>query len=158
MSIKREYYDSGNLYSEFFEINNKKNGICKKYYETGQIWFIGEYIDDKLNGECKEYNQNGKLRKITNYFDNIQNGCYSSYYDNGLLFEKGQFSNDKRTGEFKQYHYYNLDSDNKLYEICYYIDGKKNGICKCYNIDGIITSSRIYNNNIIDEYTSFAFQ
>ncbi len=29
MSIKREYYDSGNLYSEFFEINNKKMVFVK---------------------------------------------------------------------------------------------------------------------------------
>jgi antitoxin component YwqK of YwqJK toxin-antitoxin module len=33
--VKREYYNSGELRSEVFEINGKKEGEYKTYYENG---------------------------------------------------------------------------------------------------------------------------
>ena len=47
--VKRTYYESGELESECFEINGKKNGEYKEYYEDGQLYIICSYIDGKTN-------------------------------------------------------------------------------------------------------------
>ena len=45
--VKREYYESGKLKSECFEINGKKNGEYKRYHQNGQLNIICSYIDGK---------------------------------------------------------------------------------------------------------------
>ena len=48
--VKRTYFESGQLESECFEINGKKNGEEKTYHENGQLLCICSYIDNKKNG------------------------------------------------------------------------------------------------------------
>ena len=43
--FKRTYYETGELKSEWFEINGKKNGEYKQYYENGQLKKIYNYIN-----------------------------------------------------------------------------------------------------------------
>ena len=73
----RTYYESGELRSEHFELNGKKNGEFKSYHKNGQLCFICSFIDGITNGETKEYTstgelirkwilENGNLIKITN--------------------------------------------------------------------------------------------
>ncbi len=55
--VVRTYYSSGELLSEYFEINGIKYGEEKHYYENGQLERICIYIDGKKNGEEKWYYQ-----------------------------------------------------------------------------------------------------
>ena len=43
-------------------------------------------------------------------------------YENGLLWEICSYIDEKKNGEYKWYY-----ANGQLYEICMYIDGKKNG-------------------------------
>ena len=87
--VQRTYYDSGELESEVFIINDKMHGDFKLYYENdsklktdsfGQIRVICSYIDGKKNGEYKEYYPNGKLYKNYLYINDKKNGEYKEYY------------------------------------------------------------------------------
>ena len=49
--VKRTYYNNGELESEVFVINGKRNGNYKEYHENGQLMEICSYIDGKKNGE-----------------------------------------------------------------------------------------------------------
>ena len=49
------------LSEEYFQINNKKQGIYKSYYETGQLWEEVNYIDDKREEIYKSYYETGQL-------------------------------------------------------------------------------------------------
>ncbi len=93
VEYKREYYNSGELEKEYFEINEKKEGEFKSYYKNGKIREIYTYIDGKRNGEYKYYFPDGSLTTI------------------------GTSVNDNKNGEFKYY------SDNVLVDSCIYING-----------------------------------
>jgi antitoxin component YwqK of YwqJK toxin-antitoxin module len=56
--LKRTYYADGELKSEVFEINGKKEGELKIYYKNGQIMISCNYINGYINGEYKEYYEN----------------------------------------------------------------------------------------------------
>ncbi len=88
---KREYYNSGELEKEYFEINEKKEGEFKSYYKNGQILEIYTYIDGKRNGE------------------------YKYYYPDGTLSTIGTFANDNKNGVFKYYSEFNVLVDSYIY-------------------------------------------
>jgi antitoxin component YwqK of YwqJK toxin-antitoxin module len=46
--FKREYHDSGKLKSEWFEINEKKEGEFKMYYPDGKLWKRCIFINGEL--------------------------------------------------------------------------------------------------------------
>jgi antitoxin component YwqK of YwqJK toxin-antitoxin module len=73
--VKRTYYTSGELESEWFEINGKMYGEYKQYYENGIIHIICNYYNNILNGEDKQYYDNGQLCKKIIYV----NGKWSVY-------------------------------------------------------------------------------
>ena len=66
--LKREYYSSGELLSEVYMINGKKEGVSKNYYKNGQIEVITNYVNDKKNGHYKEY------------FDEYSNNLFKNIY------------------------------------------------------------------------------
>ena len=45
--VKRTYYQSGALHTEYIEIDGKKNGEYKCYWPNGQLSIICSYIDDE---------------------------------------------------------------------------------------------------------------
>ena len=57
--VKRTYYESGELLSEVFEINGKKNGEYKRYNELGMLIKTSMY-------------DNGELKEIYNYVNGIK--------------------------------------------------------------------------------------
>ena len=122
--VKREYYKTGELKSECFEINDRKNGEYKKYYENGselsldnskrknlsstdsfgQLKEICSYIDGGINGEYKRYYESGKILNICSYIGGIKNGEYKEYHKNGQLSYICSYIDDEINGEKKEYH------------------------------------------------------
>jgi antitoxin component YwqK of YwqJK toxin-antitoxin module len=60
--VIRTYYESGQLKSEVFVVNNMRNGEYKQYWNNGQLYCILFYIDNMINGEYKQYLKNGHQR------------------------------------------------------------------------------------------------
>ena len=59
--VIKTYHYTGELKSEVYYVNGKKNGEYKKYYENGQLWEICSYTNDKKNEKYKMYDNNGEL-------------------------------------------------------------------------------------------------
>ncbi len=60
--VKREYYSTGELETEWFEVNGKKEGESKSYYSTGKLMLVSNYVNDKIAGEFKLYYENGQFQ------------------------------------------------------------------------------------------------
>jgi antitoxin component YwqK of YwqJK toxin-antitoxin module len=149
--LKRNFYDSGELESEVFEINGIKHGIFKSYWQNGQINIICSFIDDKINGEYKQYQyytknpfidstKNEGLLKTCNYINDKLNGECKIFHQNGNLKEICNYIDDKKNGEFKTYY-----ENGNLKEICNYNDNVINGNYKLYDRNGFLIKSISYN-------------
>ena len=92
--LKRTYFRSGELFSEWYEINGKIEGEFKYYYANGQLEEIEQYIDGKLNGESKSYYPNGKLYIIETFMEDKKNGEYKEYDYEGNLVKSCMYEND----------------------------------------------------------------
>ena len=57
VEVKKEYYDSGALYSETPYVNGEKQGIEKHYYESGALELEIPYVNGKRHGIEKRYNK-----------------------------------------------------------------------------------------------------
>ena len=93
MQIRRYY--NHNLEEEYFQIDDKKQGLALMYFESGQIMNIVSYSKDIKNGEFKEFHENGKLRKQGYYQDDIKVGDWCYYNENGTQIKCENF--DKKT-------------------------------------------------------------
>jgi antitoxin component YwqK of YwqJK toxin-antitoxin module len=60
-NIVREYYDSGNIKSEYALSNGKKNGVQRDFYENGVQRKIAHYLDDILTGEYIQFDSLGRI-------------------------------------------------------------------------------------------------
>jgi antitoxin component YwqK of YwqJK toxin-antitoxin module len=95
--LKKEYYETGELKSECFEINGKKHGENKIFNKNGQLLNSCSYVDGKKHGEERDYYENGSLRFTCTYVDDKIHGlekwyssktgklCYLRIFENGEL-------------------------------------------------------------------------
>ncbi len=59
----RKYFGNGQLESEVFYKNGKREGLAKLYYPSGQLKAEGVFKNGKLEGAVKEYDEKGSLRQ-----------------------------------------------------------------------------------------------
>ncbi len=110
------------LKEEYFQNNNKREGIYKRYYSNGNLLIICNYINGKLNGDYKTYYNSGVIETECNYIEHKRTGIYKEYYDNALLYKEYTYGDHPN-------HYY-----------------------KEYNYNGILILEKISNENIRREY------
>lgn len=102
---KKEYYQSGELKSEYYkDDNNLKQGEVLKYYKNGIIKSIGYCTNDTFNGIYKEYYSNSQLKIQTMFFKGLQNGEFLEYFDNGQIKQKSNYIDGKENGLFIYYY------------------------------------------------------
>jgi antitoxin component YwqK of YwqJK toxin-antitoxin module len=178
--VERKYYLTGELKSEVFVINGKKEGEYKEYSRKGKIIKKQFYTDDTLNGESIEYYSeendyiplilskpgiareyygmtkkfcidDQNLKVSQTYIDGNLNGEYKSYHYNGKIDKSIMYIDGKKNGEFKRYH-----CNGQLAHICVYINDKINGECKSYYENGALKESRMYiDDKLNGEYKSY---
>ena len=71
--LKREYFDSGELKSEVFEINGKKNGLYKEWHQKISRGIQREkmyckYSNGYKDGLCLSWNEEGILIRDEYYY------------------------------------------------------------------------------------------
>jgi antitoxin component YwqK of YwqJK toxin-antitoxin module len=118
--LKRTYYPNGDLATEVFEINGKREGVFKSYHinitnitelynkidttnSPKHISCICYYFDGKINGEYITYHYNGDLCCICNYVDGKIEGEWKKYYSSGQLETIGNYIDGKQDGQFITY-------------------------------------------------------
>lgn len=147
-----EYYDNGNLKSEFHFLNNKKHGLQITYYPNKRIDTSIEYNNGKKEGKYLKYydNENNDIKTITHYKNNEKNGTHQEYYPGNNIKKEYYYENNKqinkqidyykngKKSKIEEYTYdedvYNIHKFNENEELIYlYVKNKKNIIEQSYN-------------------------
>jgi antitoxin component YwqK of YwqJK toxin-antitoxin module len=64
----KEYYQNGNVKTDFQDYYDNQDGLYKEYYENGKLKEEGNYYNGLLHGTYKYYDQNGKVAESRNYY------------------------------------------------------------------------------------------
>ena len=131
--IRKTYYKSGQIESEFEYQNDKKNGMATFYYENGEIQSEVTFKNEQPVGKGIFYDENGNLYLEYNY--DTQEA--KEYTEGGKHYEIGKINNNKKNGVWKEY----ITSDDHLMNEFTYVDDIKTGPCINYWSDG---SGKIY--------------
>ena len=86
-----DFYENGQLKSEWNFKDGEANGSFKEYYENGQLFEDGHWKDGLRHGNFKEYYKNGQLNSVWNIKDGKAHGPYKEYDKNGQLIEEGNW-------------------------------------------------------------------
>ncbi|RME19110.1 MAG: hypothetical protein D6799_01900 [Bacteroidetes bacterium] len=102
--IWRTYWSNGDLRSECFYIDNKKNGLEILFYDypdcPEQEAF---YKNDSLNGWLVRYSKRCKKIFEEQYVSGKKEGWEFEYYDNGMKKAEGFYKNGALDGFYKVY-------------------------------------------------------
>lgn len=85
------YYNSGELLSETYYRNKKKEGIGKRFYRNGNVQMEAYYEAGKKQGEGKYYYQDGSLYRLNHYKDDALHGEQIKYRPNGKLMSRQSY-------------------------------------------------------------------
>ncbi len=120
--MKREFYRSGELKSEFKTVGKMKNGEAKYYYKNGLLKDKVNYKNDILDGDCFSYDKGGHLISRGYFRGGKPVGPIFYYYQNNLI-----LYNER---DLKQDVYYvkKFDSSNKQLI-------KEEGVCLSPNLE-----------------------
>lgn len=90
--VYREYYKNGNTKIEgYLDQKGEKSGIWKGYSENGQIQSETFFLEGKKNGHTVVFLPNGKPKYIGEYKDDIKIGLWRFYDDQGNLSKEVEF-------------------------------------------------------------------
>ena len=131
-------------------LNGERNGKGKEYnYYTGILEFEGEYLNGQRNGKGKEYDLDSNLLFEGEYLYSFK--IRGKEYINGILEYKGEYKygnkwNGKGYDEYGNIIYELINGngkikeyfDNKLIFEGEYLNGKRNGKGKEYDIYGTL--------------------
>lgn len=102
--IWRTFWSNGDLRSETFYVNGKKNGLEIIFYDTPDCPEQEAYFkNDTLNGWLIRYSKRCKKIFEEQYVNGIKEGWEYEYYDNGIKKAEGYFKNGLLDGFYKVY-------------------------------------------------------
>lgn len=138
------YYDLGENFLSYnvpFK-NNKIEGEVEILYEDGNTKSLINFSEGERQGEEKEYFRSGDKKYVFSNLNNQPEGEYFSYFENGKTESKGVYKEGVMIGNWQYFNYYG----EKTEEVFYDEKGKKTGLYKQYDIDGVVYSEVDYKN------------
>ncbi len=107
----RKWFDNGQLWKEYYMINNKMDKYYKEWYrkkeyssdDSIQLYIHEEYKDGYKDGTCTYWYENGKIMSQTIYKKDV---VYEEkeWYENGQLQYVITYKDEKYNGEQTEYH------------------------------------------------------
>jgi antitoxin component YwqK of YwqJK toxin-antitoxin module len=76
------WYESGQLTSEIYWVNNRRTGTVATWYESGQKSGEIEYVDDKRQGLSTAWYENGQKERECNYHGGFISGQCITWHKN----------------------------------------------------------------------------
>ena len=170
------FNDVGNLLYEKNVVDNKQDGVTKTYnldgsidtklqyiagslegeqivyYSTGRILKKMMYKNNQLDGDFIQYHENGKLKKTGKYVLGNAVGVWIEYYDSEQMLDSGAYNSiGALVGKWVIYH-----KNGKLKQVSSYdVKGKKLGVQKEYDVDGVLHGSYMYSDNKLTSYSMY---
>ncbi|MDT8412427.1 MAG: tetratricopeptide repeat protein [Vicingaceae bacterium] len=138
------YYNLGKDYLNYKVSykNNKIDGLITILYENGKTKSIINFSEGKRKGEEKEFYFSGNKKSVFSNLNDEPEGDYISYYENGNVESKGKYKQGTMIGNWQ---YFNPNGE-KTEEVFYDEKGKKTGVYKQYDIDGVLFNEIDYKN------------
>ncbi|MCI0474548.1 MAG: hypothetical protein L0Y76_13300 [Ignavibacteria bacterium] len=141
-------YPNGSPSSEGIIKNGKPDGFWKSYYVTGIKRSEGKYSNFMLDSIWVFYDQSGDTLQKINYLYDKKNGYYFKYKRDpaeGLyIVSKELFAGDRKEGT--AYNYY---PDERIKQVIAYKAGKKEGLSKEFDRNGMVITLMEYNNDFL---------
>jgi uncharacterized protein len=141
-------YPNGVISSEGIIKDGKPEGFWKSYYVTGVKKSEGKRTSFLLDSIWLFYDQTGDTTEKISYLLGKKNGYYLKYKKDpsaGLyLWSKELYAGDRKEG--KGYVYF---PDGKLQQTVSYNSGKKEGLSKEFDRNGIVITLLEYNNDFL---------
>ena len=102
--IWRTYWNNGDLRSETFYVDNKKNGLEIIFYDHPDCPEQEAYYkNDTLDGRLVRYSKRCKKEFEEHYIQGRKEGWEIEYYDNGIKKAEGYYKNGSLEGFYKVY-------------------------------------------------------
>jgi uncharacterized protein len=141
-------YPNGTVSSQGIIKNGKPEGFWKSYYVTGVKKSEGKRTNFMLDSVWIFYDQTGDTTEKINYLYGKKNGWYYKYKKDpsvGIyIWSKELFAGDKKEG--LSYIYY---PDGKIQQTIAYNNGKKDGLSKELDKEGVVITLLEYNNDFL---------
>lgn len=141
-------YPNGTVSSEGNIKNGKPEGYWKSYYVTGIKKSEGKRTNFLLDSIWIFYDQAGDTTEKINYLFGKKNGYYFKYRKDPLqglyLWSKELFAGDRKEGTAFIYF-----PDGNIQQTFTYNEGKKEGLSKEYDKNGIVITLFEYNNDFM---------
>jgi antitoxin component YwqK of YwqJK toxin-antitoxin module/Tfp pilus assembly protein PilF len=134
------YYNNGTKKAELNYIAGKLNGDLIFYSIDGKVSKKVANVNAKRSGKSEEYYNNGKMKIEGEYKNDFEFGPWKYYWDNGKTMREGKYNaTGNRDGVWKEYY-----RDGTLSVEAGFTNGKLNGNYTDYDIDGKISSVKVY--------------
>lgn len=102
--VWKEFWTNGDLKSEVFYKNNKKQGHEIKWFDVPDCVEQEAYYKDGLfDGPCIYYNKNCKKDFFENFKNGVKDGVELSYHSNGNVKAEGIYKKGHLNGYYKVY-------------------------------------------------------
>lgn len=146
-TIKREYYDTGELYQVMtYNSKNQLDGNLEVYYKNGNLKGIAKYENGKIVDTIKKFYKGGSIESLTFR----KSGVDSTYFyleDNQNSFSRGRIdSNGKKVGIWETF-----DNERQFKIVEQYITLES---------ESVLNTSKVYNllnNKVIDSISNYYY-
>lgn len=102
--IWKEFWSNGDLKSEVFYKNNKKQGLEINWFDDPDcVELEAYYKDGLLDGPSIYYSKKCKKEVYENYKNGLKEGLELEYYPNGRVKAEGKFRKGNLDGYYKMY-------------------------------------------------------
>ena len=136
------YYPDGSIRREENYYRGREDGLSVEYDETGMVIIKGEYLEGLEEGEWF-YHVGDHIEK-GGYVGGLKDGLWIFSYLDGQTKFSGNFVQGYPNGKHKYYY-----EDGSLQEERYYEIGRKERTWRKFDLDGNITLSITYDNDIL---------
>ena len=102
-SMKREYYDDGELQYEYRKKGDVFDGVFRQWEYNETLVLECYFKDGKEHGEYKRCNPRGEMTKKCYYNEGKLEGEYTVWYDN-KIYSQENYKDGKLEGECKVWH------------------------------------------------------
>ena len=103
LDLIKEFWDSGILKIERYELNGVQHGIQRRWCEDGSLLSECTFVHGKLHGVARLFTETGLAYIDENFENGVRHGEYISRWDSGGLKEHGFYIHGEPQPGYKYY-------------------------------------------------------
>lgn len=146
----RNYFLTGQLFSEGNYKKGLAHGLWKYYNRFGKLVSEYQYTDGVLQGKSVDYYPSGGKKYAMEYKDDALHGYFQEFYKDGTVKREGWFQNGESEQQWLTYH-----SDGTPETDRYYLRGSLTGPHYAYASDGKLASVETYKNGLLTDIKNY---